>query len=577
MRIRIALIGELPADKRLFGKIDLLIGQICGAMAKNNADAEVRLLMSPSFTGKGWLGWRELHEYECCEYLHAENEARAETVFGGKKRFVAAEMRSQTGDELCGDADIILAVWNEDTAEMQGATWELIRNAYIKKLPLVWVSSASGDVYALDEAYYGTYTPAYLERVLLPLPEKVLEPAAVPARKPGYWEKRRENYLKKYKAEKTVYPPEDDSLLKEEYALPESFADAVPLRDLIRTKFDAYNENAIRLNNRYNARLYQRSAFVLLTAVFLLIASYSNELFGKLFELIAFRYVPQTTGNTVILLTFVFSLIGFAVHAILNFYVYRLSRNKELLAQQKGFTDNRFCAELLRVLLHFEPFGVRLDYRDLCRGRPALYMELKHLTDAVEPDVRREDPAALRTALTYTREMLRDQLSYHEKNIARYESIVKKLSRLGSVIPYVGFIIVFVQQAFSFFLVVLKIIPDSGEAFAEPLRNVIKAFFGFIALLIPTLGTYFNTKLSLNNFQYNLDNHRHMLAELQARSAQIDRLLEEEKLPVELALSVAQGIAEAMLGEDTGKWSAQYMNSSIEPMSPTPKRKGRSK
>lgn len=68
MKMRIALAGELPVDQQLFGKIDLLVGQISGYQCKDDAAAELQLLVSPSYTGKAWTVWNETHKFPLCSY-----------------------------------------------------------------------------------------------------------------------------------------------------------------------------------------------------------------------------------------------------------------------------------------------------------------------------------------------------------------------------------------------------------------------------------------------------------------------------------------------------------------------------
>jgi hypothetical protein len=43
---------------------------------------------------------------------------------------------------MCSRADIAIAVWNEDPSELAGATWEFFKDAYERKLPCIWISSA---------------------------------------------------------------------------------------------------------------------------------------------------------------------------------------------------------------------------------------------------------------------------------------------------------------------------------------------------------------------------------------------------------------------------------------------------
>lgn len=68
MKVRIALAGELIPDQYVFGKIDLLIGQITGYLCKNIENEELQMLVSPSYTGKEWMNWSKNHDFSLCTY-----------------------------------------------------------------------------------------------------------------------------------------------------------------------------------------------------------------------------------------------------------------------------------------------------------------------------------------------------------------------------------------------------------------------------------------------------------------------------------------------------------------------------
>lgn len=135
MKMRIALAGELPADQQLFGKIDLLVGQISGYLCQDSIDADLQIIVSPSYTGKSWIDWNETRKFPLCVFQIGNSDAG----MGLCEQIVRKDtsLRNLLGEAICEKADALIVVWNEDVMELSGATWELMRTAYDRKAPCI--------------------------------------------------------------------------------------------------------------------------------------------------------------------------------------------------------------------------------------------------------------------------------------------------------------------------------------------------------------------------------------------------------------------------------------------------------
>ena len=54
--------------------------------------------------------------------------------------------------------------------------------------------------------------------------------------------------------------------------------------------------------------------------------------------------------------------VGFFLHALINLYVYTMSKNHEMNSYKNQSLDNRFIAEFLRVGIHFSSFGIPITF-----------------------------------------------------------------------------------------------------------------------------------------------------------------------------------------------------------------------
>lgn len=557
MKVRITMAGDLPSDQHLFGMIDLLLDQLTGYLCKNNANANIQMLMSPSYMSGEWMNWNQTHGFPVSNYLMQEESAAMEE--GAQIIRMDTSLRSLLGEAMCDKADALVIVWNEDVTELSGATWELIRIAYDRKAPCIWISTKSKNIYCLWESYYKQYSPQYLEAFCELLPNEELHPGALAEKKGkmlSFWMKRRKKYLKRYKADTAVHPSEEDHLMRQDFAMEEEDADGENIRRILLKKFEQFDNAAVKWNEKFQAVLYERSILPFITTIFLAIGFYAETLIGKTFSGI----LPDFAGNIIVKFAAVLAGVGFLVHGIMNFYVYRLSKSRRIVQWQKEFLYDRYVAEMLRVMIHFLPYGMELNFRKLCAREPKVYMILKHLADNVQPKEQKLDRRRILCVLRHAEEMIQEQTAYHQASVKRYENIVKSLDKFGKIIFYIGFIMTLVRGGLQLVLAPFSSIYDVAWI------NIVRSFLNMLALLLPAWSGYFFTKMQQNNFRYNLDNHQNMLVRLNVMHKRIINAIEQDDISIEVINVMIEELAEVMLVEDTLVWQQQYMSSTVKPL-----------
>ncbi len=559
MKIKIALAGELPPNQEIFSKIDLLIGQIGDYLCRDGAESDIEILISPSYSGKEWLHWSENRDFSVCACCLADDPYDTKPYH--QILWVDTRLRNLLGEAICRKADALIVTWNENTAELSGATWELIKNAYDRKIPCIWISTKSQQTYCLGDSYYKKYSEEYLYQFCTPLPAEALHPAPIDVKKNWlftFWEKRRTNYLIKHKADTAVHPILEDNLMKPDFEMEPETSEGEPVRKILLDKFHAFDRAAIQLNANFQTMLYQRSVLPMIATLFLAVGFYAETLLGKTLSLM----IPNFK-NPIMITAYLLAGIGFFIHGFLNLYVYRLSKSRQIKYLQKEFLNNRHTTEALRILIHFAPYGVDLDLRHFFAKDSQLYRNIRHLTDHVEAKEQHLDQKTASYIFHHIKEMLNDQINYHKSSVLRYENIVSSLEKLGNTIFYIGFGTVLARGILQFILILFLVIePNNGT----DINSILRSFLNMAALLLPAWAGHYSTKLQQNNFSYNLANHRHMLSRLNALYDRIVNAEKQEELSVEMFFAVIDELTETMLVQDTLKWRQQYENSMIKPL-----------
>lgn len=546
MIIRIGVVGELPP--RLHQTAAQLLEQLSSTLRQGDGSAQLRLVVSPDYTADGWRGILPAggggvsvvcRSGEACPW-EADRRLSMDT-----------SLRDALGETLCNQADLILAVWSEDVTERSGAAWEMLRLAHEKKVPCVWLSSKSGEVYWSRDSYYQPYTPQVLEELCRSLstpPRRRVQAGAgrVPLLGLGSWLRGR--FLGKFDTFSGQQEAERDSLLKDSFSpAPDDPVDRV-MHGRILEAFRAFDQAAITLNGTYQALLYWRAILPFVTTIFLAVGFYAENVLG----------VWAMPGKFWVLV----AGIGFLIHGLLNLYVYWLSKSGTIRDWHQGFLSNRYIAELLRVVIHFAPYGVQLDLRRLCGAQPDAYRAVRNVTDEPAEQDRRIDQRTLRTVLTHVEQMVSDQIAYHAASARRYGRIVEHLDTWGKYLFGVGFVVVVLRSVFQLAVAIHPL--ESGYVGAVALSKFSGSFANMLALLLPAWASYFSTKAAQCNFRYNRDNHQNMyerMTELLERIRDLKAL--GETLPLKAVHTLAEELAGAMLLEDTSAWQKKYTGSTI--------------
>ena len=221
---------------------------------------------------------------------------------------------------------------------------------------------------------------------------------------------------------------------------------------------------------------------------------------------------------------------------------------------------------MLRVMIHFVPFGIHPDLRKLCGDHQELYVSLRRIVWEVEPDDGYQELSETnaKEAFRHAEEMLSDQIAYHAQSVDRYDSLVKHLERWNRTIFLIGFAAVILRAFYQFFIVIPEV-PDLYLGNGITVAKFSKSFANMVALLVPAWAAYFSSKLSLCNFGYNRDNHKRMLDLLQNEQDNFAHLQERiGTVPGEILRVYVESIAEMMVEKDVFPWTEKYERTKID-------------
>lgn len=550
MTFQLAIAGCLPAKPNIARQIDELLGQLKAYLYEQRADAELQLLIGPSYTGGCWQEHMAAGYRQCGYALMGD----ADRLFGCSHVVqVDSALRSVVGEALCDRADLLLMVWSEDVLEFQGASWELIQLAHQRKAPCLWLSSKTGRLYWPQSACYEAYTPERLRQLCRLFCQDGIEPAgsgeeSIPLLSLGAALRRR--YLKKYNAGQLSGEVETDHLLEDDFAMEEEHPQGASAWKNMLSHFHRFDQNAIELNGKYQAVIYWRAILPFITSVFIAVGFYAETLLG------AFG-LPKT-------LLIVVAGVGFLIHGLLNLYVYILSRSATVRQWHHNFVESRYIAEILRVLLHFAPFGVNINLRKLCGSHKDVYVTVRRILEQEEPPVQQVDRHSVILMLSHAKELMEEQISYHTASARRYSKIVTQLDRWGRWAFGIGFGVTLLRALLQFSLIFFL---PQGSINGIAVSSLIRSGANMLALMLPAWASYFASKASLCNFRYNYENHCRMtalLTEMRDRLAALKDV--EQDIPIEALSILAEEIAEIMLIEDAAPWREQHMGAAVKRM-----------
>lgn len=550
----VALAGRLPEDPALSRLPDEYPDLIRSCLPPEDGGDELRFAVSPPYTGEGWRDWLLQKDAPVCGYTDA-SETGWSDVFRQQIR-IEDPLRETLGEMLCDRCDLLLAVWNEDVREMDGATWELLRIALRKHMPILWISSRTGKAYWPERTVFEPYRPEKLRELCGICSDVRTEPEPCAKKQfPLLFIGRSfyKLYLRRYKASSKAIAAEEDLLLKDDYRLTGRFAASEPVRRSLLSKFNRFDRAAIELNERYHSALYWRSVLPLITTLIVAVGFYSTTVLGGLFGL-----DPTVWG--------IIAGFGFLFHGLLNLYVFLLSKSKSVREDQAGMIRCRRTAEMLRVLIHFVPFGIRPDLRRMCGGDRQLCASLDRIVCEADADtavITRENRVE---AFRHLDRMLSDQIAYHRISADRYSRLADHLDRWSHAVFYLGFCVIILRALLQFLMSVpgfpLPALPLSNGV--TP-RSFISNFANMTALLMPAWFSYFATKLTLCNFRFNRDNHQRMIGLLEEERRNAALLTESiDDVPAEALQAIGEDLADIMLVKDMSMWSTQYSNTRID-------------
>ena len=552
--LNIAVAGAIPKEPRVIDRLTEWLGRVRGCAASGAGGPKLTFIVSPAYATPEWREW--IFGAGCrVTGIDSGEDELWEDAFD-RRIHVESALRETLGDMICNRADILLAVWNENVRELDGATWELLRIALSKRLPCVWISARTGKVYWQEKTVYDTCDPKRVEQIISATDDVDVEPATCERPSPLLRAGGRlyRWFLGKYRAGRRSAKAEEDALLRDDYRLGPEFSDEDACRLRLLERYRAFDRAAIECNDLYQAALYWRAVLPMITSVFVAIGFYATDV------LAALPFGSMTAWEIV-------AGVGFLIHGFLNLYVFLLSRSAKIQACQNGMIENRQMAELLRIVIHFIPFGIYPDLRRLCGEDRRLYARIRMVIGEAESGLSHQQQIGRRhtvDAFRHAEQMLVDQIEYHTQSCERYARLVAHLERWSNAVFYAGF-------GFILFRAGLKFVMSFGVSFPEvtlnngvTLRKFVSSAANMLALMVPAWYSFFTAKLSLCNFRFNRDNHRSMQALLLGERDNFEHLrCIIDDAPAEALRSMAESLAEIMAVKDTLIWVKQYRGTRI--------------
>ena len=325
--------------------------------------------------------------------------------------------------------------------------------------------------------------------------------------------------------------------------------------EALHKQYEIFDQTSIRYADKYWSTIYLRAIIPWITTIALAIGFYTESILSPW---------PVVFHGTSLQLWSVIAGIGFFVHALLNLYVFRLSQSRVISSWHVGYIDHRFIAEALRLAMHFEPFGIPINFERYQRygsnRKPDsdIYQRLSFSTRMIAPVAFTDDLKDKQLCLKRLNALIDDQIVYHKKTANRFKTIYERLERYAQVVFFIGFGFVLLRGILQL-LISFQVLP----ADLSP-RDVsmVKSYANMLALLIPTWATYFTLKLSLCNFR-NLHADNAAMAE-SLKSIRLDiEAIQQKRNPLQEDFSRLSGLmVSTMLGEIT-QWYGQIESRKI--------------
>lgn len=555
MIFNLSAAGYLPDDNERYQQIDELIRQITEFLSETEkyGTPQINMLISPEYSGGCWEIQAKRNELPIHGYaLLSESEKLMDCV---RTVHIDSSIRSVIGESLCNQADLLLLVWNEDVLEMNGATWELIQSAQRIKTPCIWISSKTGEIYWTEESCFKPYQTDYLKELCRNMKADVITATIHDKNKSflislgAYLNNR---FLRKHKAQSSVMNAEKDVLLTDDFNEIGNAADE-KLRKNMLDKFKQFDSAAIEYASRYHAVMYWRAILPFITTIFLGIGFY----IGAIFKLLPYGRAALMGKADII------AGVGFLMHGLSKLYVYILSKDDRIKRSHSKFINTRYTAEMLRVLIHFVPYGISVNLRKLSRGNQNVYATIRNFINEADCGSLEINKENIDVILKHITEMVEDQINYHRVSKERYKLIVEKLDKWYKWIFSFGFISIILRAILQFIMGVKPLNFAVGGIVFD--NSLISPLANMVALMLPAWADFFSSKMVQCNYQYNYENHKRMEKNL---TGELKRLQYINKLEspvfIEALTAIAENLAQTMLESDTGTWYSKMQASDVK-------------
>ena len=383
------------------------------------------------------------------------------------------------------------------------------------------------------------------------------------------WKNLYSNYMKKHKAIiDTSQPTTEDTLANPALDINFKNPEAKEVRENIVGWFQKFDHKANNYSEKYHASIYLRSVMPLITSILLAFGFYTEAIFG---------FWPINLFGTQLTVSSLIACLGFFASGMLTYYVYRLSEKPSVLSWHQRYTDNRYIAETLRMAVHFIPYGIPVNYSMHNRygtkeeNTRLVLHRLRNFLKGINMPNTVFDRSDSTECLHYLEEFLNDQIAYHKRSANRFMNIIDILKKYYKIIFYIGFIIVLLRAALQVYTTfapipgTITILGSStvlGATGSIKLNSYIETFANMLALLIPAWAAYFNSKLTLCNWEGLYNNDVRMMEGLQQIKQRIVDEKQKEYLSYQDIYYISKDVNALMLGE-ISEWYYQINSKKV--------------
>ncbi len=164
-------------------------------------------------------------------------------------------------------------------------------------------------------------------------------------------------------------------------------------------------------------------------------------------------------------------------------------------------------------------------------------------------------------------ELLTGQIAYHQDSVNQYSCLSRHLNNWYTAMFYAGFVIVVLRAFLQFYMSGHRLDFELPLVNRAATQDFVSSFVNMLALLLPDWASYFESKNSLCNFGFNVENHKTMRALLENELDNYNYM--ESKMntrPSETLRIFGESITEIMLVKDTAPCARKYAGTNIKPL-----------